>query len=127
MKMTQEEFDSIKDLVTLPIELNSENFEEYRYVTNDRAKNGIIANLIFPNVMGLNRKVYEYFDKDIFLKACDIEVDKPIMQVWFDDRWVDYSGVYRVKPKPNYDKEIQSLQDKANANGMKVELKWSKL
>jgi len=78
----------------------------------------------------------EEFDKDIFLKACDIEVEK----VWKgsdiqfrnpnnENDWFDYLGNYefRLKPQPNYSKEIESLQEKAKENGMKAVITFEKI
>jgi len=43
--------------------------------------------------------------------------------------WLDFlpGTKYRFKPQPNYDIEIQALQDKARANGMKVNINFEKI
>lgn len=132
MRMTQEEFDSIKGFIECD---GIDSFDERSYLVNNiRDKLGSISNLDKKEVLSRERKVYEYFDKDIFLKACDIEVEN----VWkaselqfrpIGEDWRDHSGRYefRLKPQPDYSKEIESLQEKAKMNGMKVELIWSKL
>jgi len=45
------------------------------------------------------------------------------------NEWIDCIGdrKYRLKPQPNYDKEIEALQQKAKENGMKVIIKFEKL
>jgi len=125
MKCTQEEFDSIKDkLSKFKIEESLALNKFYPYLTNEYiCEMGYIG----ASNSTSSRKIYEYFDEDILLKACDIEVEKPIMQVWFDGRWVNYSGKYRVKPQPDYNKEIESLQEKAKINGMKAVITFEKI
>jgi hypothetical protein len=125
MKMTQEEFDSIKMLLDIK---QLDSFSSCPYLVNNFQ--GIfktITNVSIYSKKDFNRKVYEYFDKDIFLKACDIEVDK----VWnsselqfmnIHGEWKDCNSdtKFRLKPQPDYSKEIESLQEKAKENGMKA-------
>lgn len=118
MRMTQEEFDSIKDFLPY-ININNLKFNLYPYLTNAYISEDIFEiGTLIKNMLEY-QKVYEYFDKDIFLKACDVEVEN----VWKgseiqfrdpknDDDWFDYKGSYefRLKPQPDYSKEIESLQ-----------------
>lgn len=134
MRMTQEQFDSIKDRITLPIELNSDDFETYCWVTNDRNEEGIVANLPFPNNGRYEREIHETFNADIFLEACGDEVEKvwkseEMQSLSSDGIWIDCIGgrKFRFKPQPDYSKEIEALKQKAKENGMSVELIWSKL
>ena len=134
MRMTKEEFDSIKCFITLPIYLNSNDFKKYCWVTNDRNTEGVVSNLMHANNANFDRKVYEYFDKDIFLNACDIEVEKVFKgsEIEFrpigHDEWIhSLNYEFRFKPKPNYSKEIESLQEKAKLNGMKAIITFEKI
>jgi len=125
MRMTQDEFDSIKGLIKC-VEIDP--FDKRSYLVNNfRNVLGKISNLDSLEICSNYRKIYEYFDKDIFLKACDIEVEKPIMQVWLGEKWVDYIGKYRLKTQPDYSKEIDSLQEKAKENGMKAIITFEKI
>jgi len=142
MKMTQEEFYSIKGFITLP--LNSiYDFNKYPYLVNcddcnDNCNAISNVDLSFKHIAIKKPKVYEYFDKYIFLKACDIEVEK----VWSheeleyrdneNEKWEScYSCFpnrkYRLKPQPEYSKEIESLQKKAKENGMKAIITFEKI
>lgn len=133
MRMTQREFDSIKGL--LPKTTDISCFEERKYLVNNfRDVLGNISNLNYKEVESRERKIYEYFDKDIFLKACDIEVVKvwvgSEMQFFNGIEWEDCIGVnskYRLKPQPDYSKEIESLQEKAKLNGMKAIVTFEKI
>ena len=134
MKMTKKEFDSIKGLLPKITDVDFD-LKVFPYLTNNY--NNILGDIgsTDESISILNnRKFYEYFDKDIFLKACDIEVDK----VWKGseiefrpngfEKWIcnlDYE--FRLKPQPNYSKEIESLQEKAKINGMKAIITFEKI
>lgn len=133
MRMTQDEFDSIKGLlVKYKIEYDLTLSIRYPYLSN-RYHNelGYIGSISILD--GL--KVYEHFDKDIFLKACDIEVDNVWKGSEIEFRYNPYdvwrhSGndyEFRLKPKPDYSKEIESLQKKAKLNGMKAIVTFEKI
>jgi len=131
MRCTQEQFESIKDRIKYK---DIASFGEYPYLTNHNSsyKTGTITN---TNVLFLS-EVYETFDAEIFLKACDSwEDEKTFMsnelQYWGDiaGKWLDCDGnsIYRFKPQPNYSKEIESLQLKAKENGMKCVINFEKI
>jgi len=132
MKCTQEEFDSIKDKLTYD-EYDIDDFKSYPYVSNFYHKtDGKIGNTKW---MDNYKEIHETFDANIFLEACDIEVEK----VWKREElqfrnigslvWYDclVDGEYRLKPKPNYQKEIEALQQKAKENGMNVIINFEKI
>jgi len=54
---------------------------------------------------------------------------KPIIQIFTNGEWKDcnWQFPYRIKPKPDYSKEIEALQAKAKENGMKVTINFEKL
>ena len=55
---------------------------------------------------------------------------KPIIQTRIKGgEWVDviHQDCYRIKPTPDYSKEIEALQEKAKKNGMNVIIKFEKL
>jgi len=59
------------------------------------------------------------------------EGEKPIFQIFDEEekKWYDLhdQNLYRIKPKTNYDKEIEALQNKAKENGIKVIINFEKL
>jgi len=136
MRCTQEQFNSIKDRINLPVS-SITDFNRYPYLINcDYGKlSNIDKNEGFEHIWEKNPEVYETFDANIFLEACGEEIEK----VWFGSEmqrqsvdtgeWLDCfpNSKYRFKPQPNYDIEIQALQDKAKANGMKVTINFEKI
>lgn len=134
MRCTQEQFDSIKDRINLPIDIIG-RFDEYPYLTNDYAGNKEVGITRMPAKR--NREIHETFNADVFLEACGVGVEKIFNHTelqWRDERkiWNDYTDSsknyeWRLKPQPDYSKEIEALQQKAKENGMSVELIWSKL
>jgi len=134
MRATQEQFDSIKDKLVYD---NVSDFKKYSYLCNfyyDKIE--VVTNTGIPQLVKGNHEIHETFNADIFLEACGIEVEK----VWrsneleyYDDprdKWTqlgDGSSKIRIKPQPNYDKEIEALQQKAKENGMKVIINFEKL
>jgi len=129
MRCTQEQFDSIKDRIELSIK-SVTDFKEYPYLINFGDKK-YISNIdksnYWDNFWKQNPKIFETFNADIFLEACGVEVEKPIMQIFSCGVWVDYAGKYRLKQQPNYEKEIEALQQKAKENGMKCIINFEKL
>jgi len=131
MRCTQEQFDSIKDRITYPMELLK--FENpWIYLTNDYLKKKIVS----TSAETEGREVYETFDAEIFLKACDSWEEE---KIWKGEElevrrvgegyWRDANNDWevRIKPQPNYDKEIEALQLKAKENGMKCVINFEKI
>ena len=54
---------------------------------------------------------------------------KPIIQIFLRGEWIDLNcqDKYRIKPTPDYSKEIEALQAKAKENGMRVTINFEKL
>jgi len=132
MKCTQEQFDSIKDRI--PVEIKSlTSFNECPYLVTDFNYDALVSNIQVS--IPYYKETYETFNADIFLEACGVEVEK----VWkssemqfrtIDGEWFDVPNKnleYRLKPKPDYSKEIEALQQKAKENGMSVIIKFEKL
>jgi len=120
MRCTQEQFDSIKDRITLPIN-SVTDFKRYSYLINfDEGISNIKQSYCFSNFWDQNPEIHETFDANIFLEACDIEVEKVFELTDFQFRtkgteeWLSYiepsETEYRIKPQPNYQKEIEDLQ-----------------
>jgi len=129
MRCTQEQFESIKDRIKCEI-YDLGNFKEFPYLINDYFER--VTNL--QNTGNKNRKVYETFDAEIFLKACDSWDDENIwngkdMQYLYKGEWIDCrtNSDFRFKPKPDYSKEIEALQLKAKENGMKCVINFEKI
>jgi len=131
MKCTQEQFDSIKDKIEAS---NIESFVKYPYVCNFYYnKKELVTNTGIPYKLMEKHEVYETFDANIFLQACDIEAEKvwkgSELQIDWGNGWLDCRDdvEYRLKPKPNYQKEIEALQQKAKENGMNVIINFEKI
>lgn len=77
------------------------------------------------------RKGYLLVSEQEFLK--EFGKPKPIifdygtLQYWDGKGWCDTKNKYRIKPTPDYSKEIEALQEKAKENGMKVTINFEKL
>jgi len=139
IRCTQEQFDSIKDKIASKIN-SVTSFETYPYLINFSDSERCISNIrkhnYWDNYWNQNPEIHETFNADIFLEACGVEAEKVFSRenLQFrnperENEWLDYTGNYefRLKPQPDYSKEIEALQQKAKENGMSVELIWSKL
>jgi len=137
MRCTQEQFDSIKDRINLPINDSMFDLKQYPYLTN---------NFFYDNCQGLGTlpksfikketEIHETFNADIFLEACG---EEEVEKVWKgselqfknkDGEWIDCTlekHEFRLKPQPNYSQEIEALQQKAKENGMKAVITFEKL
>lgn len=128
MRCTQQQFDSIKDRINLPI-VNVGSFDYYPYLTNSYNGKNAVSNTMTTN----NRETIEFFNADYFLDCCGRE--KPDEEVVFNGGELQYrmdgsnqwrncypNTTYRVKPKPkpNLDADIAALQQKAKELGTKI-------
>lgn len=123
MKATQEDWDSVKDLVKKFIEVN--NIEESPYlVTNYLNEFGLVTNVNNYSKNKFGRTFYETFDRAIFLDALDIVEEKiwngSELQIKHDNGWVDCHELnyYRLKP---INTEVKQLQELAEKLGYKTE------
>jgi hypothetical protein len=125
MKATQEDWDSVKDLVKKYEEISS--FEEYPYLlTNYGNALGLVSNNDSRHKDAYNRTVYETFDRAIFLEALGIVEEKiwkgGEIQKRFEKNgpWFTCldSNYYRLKPINPELKQLQELSDKL---GYKIE------
>jgi len=136
MRCTQEQFDSIKDRINLPVNDTQFNLKQYPYLTNDYYAQSCTGLGTHDKILiKIGAEIHETFNADIFLEACGVEVEK----VWKGSEiqyrhneecvWRDFEGnaEFRLKPQPNYDKEIEALQQKAKENGMSVTINFEKL
>lgn len=122
MKATQEDWDSVKDLVK---SRGFGDFKTFDYLTtNYYGELGIVSNVTKNSKNKFNRKVYETFDRAIFLDALDIVEEKiwkgsdlqmKVNGFWFDCK--DYNE-YRLKP---INPEVKQLQELAEKLGYKIE------
>jgi hypothetical protein len=149
MRCTQEQFDSIKDRITLPI-IDIDSFDEYYYLRNDFGGQRAVSN---TNV-NLDDEIHETFDGELFLDCCgrekkdEINVpadvkDKIIKEYLKDKVWKGSEFIFRYtdcevwerasarcefmlkpKPQPDYTAEIEALAKKAKENGQKVIIKF---
>jgi phosphopentomutase len=70
MKCTRAEYESIKEFVGELVEKSDKDFHEYNYLHTWK------DNTVFMYIKNGSCRVYETFDKDVFLKACGIKVKK---------------------------------------------------
>ena len=74
MRCTRVQYESIKEFVgELRLE-DPNDFEIYDYLCTSKTKERVI--MLALRYIDNDRKVYETFDKDIFLKACGIKTPK---------------------------------------------------
>jgi hypothetical protein len=114
MKATQEDWDSVKDLVKKYKGIAS--FKGFPYlVTNYMNVLGLVSNNDGDYKDIYNRTVYETFDRSIFLDALDIIEEKiwkgDEIQIRFEKngRWFNCldSNYYRLKPINHEVKQLQ--------------------
>jgi hypothetical protein len=104
MRCTQNQFESIKDRINLPI-VNLGSFRKYPYLINYAYKGKSITHYYFLAIKDDNVQIYETFDPELFLDCCGREVEK----------------------KTDYSAEIEALQLEAKhilpylAHGVEVE------
>ena len=134
MRCTQEQFESIRDRINLPIQ-NAYNFKDYRYLTNYFSSRNLVSNInLAHGIVGngiVGREIIETFNAEYFLDCCGRE--KPDEEVVFkgyeieyrcnvNDKWYDCNSnfEFRLKTKPNLDADIAALQEKAKELGIKI-------
>ena len=125
MKATQEDWDSVKDLVENYCKI--ESFEDCNYlVTNHGGDENLVTNVMPEYKDKYNRTVHEKFDRAIFLDALDIVEEKiwkgDEIQIRFEKNgsWFTCldSNYYRLKP---INPELKQLQELADKLGYKIE------
>lgn len=135
MRMTQEQFESIEHMINLPI-FSLSQLESFPVFINYSSGRYAISNASedLAETLDAGKEYHKTFNADVFLEACGVEVEK----VWkaeelqwkaTDENWYTFVGDFkiRIKPQPNYDKEIEALQQKAKENGMKVIINFEKI
>jgi len=133
MRCTQEQFESIKDRIEVPKDMNNFKSDIKWYLVSKR-RSGFYGVNIYSEVDDYS-EIYETFDADVFLEACGVEVEKfwkgeelEVRRVG-EGYWKDANKDWevRLKPQPNYDKEIEALQLKAKENGTKCIINFEKI
>jgi len=123
MRCTQEQFESIKDKIKCEVH-SLDDFKRYPYLINNYFDT--VTNLA-TTIANKNREIYETFDAEIFLKACDSWEEEVKYEIFACGRWIDAEYKVRIKPQPDYSKEIEALQLKAKENGMKCIINFEKI
>jgi len=132
MKCTQEQFDSIKDMIPLPIEKIT-FFLRCNYLVNNLGGNKVVSNIMENDKHGYCREVLEHFDGKYFIECCGVEVLEDVSeQIWKgselqmrfpdDTEWLNLEDdvEYRIKPKPSIVNDIEALQRKAKELGINI-------
>jgi len=128
MRCTQEQFESIKDRIKCKINDTQFNFKLFPYLTNNYCSgNSIGLGTHDESFIGIDTEVYETFDAEIFLKACDSWEDEVKYEYFQGNKWYEMVYPIRIKPQPDYSKEIEALQLKAKENGMKCIINFEKI
>lgn len=136
MPCTQAQFETIKyDLINNDIEISDIiSFEKCSFLVNNYGGNeNDVTNVIESENLNYNRELIPEFDKSKFLDACGIETETVIMgsdlQFLSDGgKWINcVYKKYRLKPKPDFSKEIEALQEKAKQSGFSVTVNFEKL
>jgi len=125
MRCTQEQFESIKDRIEVPKDMNNFKSDIKWYLVTKR-RSGFHGVNIYSEVDDYS-EVYETFDAEIFLRACDSWDEEVQYEYYYDGKWYELKYPIRIKPQPNYDKEIEALQLKAKENGMKCVINFEKI
>lgn len=124
MKATQEDWDSVKDLVEAQ---ELEDFNLCKYLTTNYGDElGKVSNIGNNGLPSCRRYIYETFDRTIFLEALDIVEEKvwrgDEIQIRFEKNgpWFTCldSNYYRIKP---INPELKQLQELADKLGYKIE------
>jgi len=131
MRCTQKQFESIKDRINMPIEC-IDSFNNYPFLTNCYRNGYAVSN---TKDLTWEAEYFQTFDAEIFLKACDSWEEEKIwsgseMQYKnINGKWVScsFDTEFRIKPQPDYSKEIEALQLKAKENGMKCIINFEKI
>jgi hypothetical protein len=126
MKATQEDWESVKDLV-LKVE-DFDNISDYTYlVTNYNGELGIVSNIHWRDYAKcFGRTFHETFDRSIFLDALDIVEEKILdrnnLEIKYAgcDDWHEYSGSSQFRLKP-INPKVKQLQELADKLGYKIE------
>lgn len=124
MKATQEDWDSVKDLVN---SIDIAGFKKFPYLVTDYSDQlGVVSNVMYKEYAErFGRTVYETFDRAIFLDALDIVEEK----IWkgsemqhknINGKWVNcsFDTEFRLKP---INSEVKQLQELAEKLGYKIE------
>lgn len=102
MRCTQEQFDSIKHLIKY---YGIGTFVIFPYLVNNLGnKKGVCSNVSIYNHKDFNRKVYEEFNADIFLKSLKEEEEEETFKVSKADMlifasWAKPEDAQRLKSK----------------------------
>ncbi len=130
MRCTQEQFDSIKDLI--PLSINEVyNLETYPYLS---ILNKCVTNGNKGYYKEKKLEIIEEFNGKYFLECCGVDVLEDVSEekIWNSDQiqwraydtgdWINASGSvqFRLKPKPNLDPDIEALQRKAKELGINL-------
>jgi hypothetical protein len=121
MKATQEDWDSVKDLIESVF--NILNFKNYCYLTTNYCDRlGLVSNINNDDLSNSNRTVYETFERTIFLDALDIVEDEEWESIeikYFDGTsWI---RIHDAKVKKTINPEVKQLQELADKLGYKIE------
>ncbi len=120
MKATQQDWDSVKDLVN---SIDIGGFKNFPYLVTDYNSIGIVSNVHSADAYE-NLEVHEKFDRAIFLDALDIVEEKIFkineFQYLYDNKWYDCTGENLLRLKP-INPEVKQLQELAEKLGYKIE------
>jgi hypothetical protein len=116
MKCNEQQFESIREKL-VGFDLSEIDLTDNFYLINNFL--GEDNHLATMHGKGSeNRKIYETWDEEIFLEACEIKSIKYEVFLW--NEWNDIQHPVRIKP--TYTKEIEHIEQLAKEIGFKVTL-----
>jgi hypothetical protein len=112
MRCTQEQFDSIKGRIPLPM-VDTRCFEKNAYLVNFYFDKKQVTNLPNRGQVGYSREVFEIFDGEFFLDCCERE-KRIIQYLGHNGKWMDFpiQEEVRIKPIPDHTAAIAELENR---------------
>jgi prefoldin subunit 5 len=130
MPCTQEQFETFKDRIPLPI-VEIGDFKHLPFLTNNYTLERKVTNFKHAS-----DKILIPYDPELFLECCGVDKKEVVwagkdvqFRLGVTDDWEDLNSEfeYRLKPKPkasDLDKEVKALQDKAKELGISVTINF---
>ena len=108
MRCSQEQFDAIKDRLTICDLIT--NFDKSSYLINCYRESSI-TNLPYEYATAWADEFYDEWNEEIFLNACGIE-PLNVFQFYSEilDEWLELSPDRKYRIKPDHSKEIAELE-----------------
>jgi hypothetical protein len=108
MKCTRAEYESIKEFVGELENISKADFVTYNYLTIcSRFKT---LYMVSKDIVDLDKKIYETFDKDVFLNACGIKISKVKINLLDAEEALGKDTMVAINTRVKKDKKKSMLQ-----------------